>query len=156
MLPKLQAVADWFSCSPPHLNSSQLLPPPGSTALKATKLIFQILFALALTTNQNATVLISKLYYNHSNFLIFTFIFLLFLSEGRAADTWESSKKWCFFFPIESACNFSLAFLFSSTLLLLFFAFSLQRFINPLQTKRRPLYLKTQSVPRSKHFSSRL
>ena len=28
--------------------------------------------------------------------------------------------------------------------------------INPLQTKRRPLYLNTQSVPRSKHFSSRL
>jgi len=27
---------------------------------------------------------------------------------------------------------------------------------NPLQTNRRPLYLKTQSVPRSKHFSSRL
>ena len=28
--------------------------------------------------------------------------------------------------------------------------------INPLQTKRIPLYLKTQSVPRCKHFSSRL
>jgi len=28
--------------------------------------------------------------------------------------------------------------------------------INPLQTKRRLLYLKTQSVPRSKSFSSRL
>ena len=28
--------------------------------------------------------------------------------------------------------------------------------INPLQTKRRPLYLKTQSVPSCKHFSSRL
>jgi len=28
--------------------------------------------------------------------------------------------------------------------------------INPLQTKRRLLYLKTQSVPRCKHFSSRL
>ena len=28
--------------------------------------------------------------------------------------------------------------------------------INPLQTKRRQLYLKTQSVPRCKHFSSRL
>jgi hypothetical protein len=27
---------------------------------------------------------------------------------------------------------------------------------NHLKTKRRPLYLKTQSVPRSKHFSSRL
>jgi len=27
---------------------------------------------------------------------------------------------------------------------------------NLLKTKRRPLYLKTQSVPRSKHFSSRL
>jgi len=27
-------------------------------------------------------------------------------------------------------------------------------YINPLQTKRRPLYLKTQSVPRSKHFIS--
>ena len=29
-------------------------------------------------------------------------------------------------------------------------------FINPLSTKRRLLYLKTQFVPRSKHFSSRL
>ena len=28
--------------------------------------------------------------------------------------------------------------------------------INPLNTKRRPLYFKTQFVPRSKHFSSRL
>ena len=28
--------------------------------------------------------------------------------------------------------------------------------INPLKTKRKPLYLKTQFVPRSKHFSSRL
>jgi len=27
---------------------------------------------------------------------------------------------------------------------------------NPLKTNRRPLYLKTQSVPRCKHFSSRL
>jgi len=27
---------------------------------------------------------------------------------------------------------------------------------NPLKMKRRLLYLKTQSVPRSKHFSSRL
>ena len=30
------------------------------------------------------------------------------------------------------------------------------RKINPLKTKRRLLYLKTQFVPRSKHFSSRL
>jgi len=29
-------------------------------------------------------------------------------------------------------------------------------FINPLQTKRRPLYLKPQFIPRCKHFSSRL
>jgi len=28
--------------------------------------------------------------------------------------------------------------------------------INPLKTKRRLLYLKTQFIPRSKHFSSRL
>jgi len=28
--------------------------------------------------------------------------------------------------------------------------------INPLLTKHRPLYIKTQSVPRCKHFSSRL
>jgi len=27
---------------------------------------------------------------------------------------------------------------------------------NPLKTKRRLLYVKTQSIPRSKHFSSRL
>jgi len=31
-----------------------------------------------------------------------------------------------------------------------------ERQINPLKTKRRPLYLKTQFVPRSKHFSFRL
>ena len=29
-------------------------------------------------------------------------------------------------------------------------------YINPLKPNRRPLYLKTQSVPRCKHFSSRL
>jgi len=29
-------------------------------------------------------------------------------------------------------------------------------FLNPLKTKRRLLYLKTQFVPRCKHFSSRL
>jgi len=28
--------------------------------------------------------------------------------------------------------------------------------VNPVQTNRRPLYLNTQSVPRSKHFLSRL
>jgi hypothetical protein len=28
--------------------------------------------------------------------------------------------------------------------------------VKPLHTKRRTLYLKTQSVPRCKHFSSRL
>ena len=32
----------------------------------------------------------------------------------------------------------------------------LRAYINPLKTKRRLLYLKTQFVPRSKHFSSRL
>jgi hypothetical protein len=32
----------------------------------------------------------------------------------------------------------------------------IQSTINPLKTKLRPLYLKTQFVPRSKHFSSRL
>jgi hypothetical protein len=30
------------------------------------------------------------------------------------------------------------------------------KYINPLKKKRRLLYLKTQSVPRSKHFSSQL
>jgi len=29
-------------------------------------------------------------------------------------------------------------------------------YFNPLHTKRRLLYLKAQSVPRCKHFSSRL
>ena len=33
---------------------------------------------------------------------------------------------------------------------------SCQIIINPLSTERRLLYLKTQFVPRSKHFSSRL
>ena len=31
-----------------------------------------------------------------------------------------------------------------------------QHFFNPLNTKRRLLYLKTHFLPRSKHFSSRL
>ena len=35
-------------------------------------------------------------------------------------------------------------------------AHSASSVINPLKTKRRLLYLKTQFVPRSKHFSSRL
>jgi hypothetical protein len=35
-----------------------------------------------------------------------------------------------------------------------YFGYTIQ--VNPLKTKRRPLYLKTQSVPRCKHFSSRL
>ena len=34
--------------------------------------------------------------------------------------------------------------------------FKLISAFNPLKTKRRLLYLKTQFVPRSKHFSSRL
>ena len=33
---------------------------------------------------------------------------------------------------------------------------SLPAAFNPLKTKRRPLYLKTQFVPRSKNFSSLL
>ena len=33
---------------------------------------------------------------------------------------------------------------------------TVQENINPLKTKSRPFYLKTQSVPRSKHSSSRL
>ena len=36
------------------------------------------------------------------------------------------------------------------------FHFIASHSFNPLNTKRRPLYLKTQSVPRCKHFSSRL
>ena len=37
-----------------------------------------------------------------------------------------------------------------------FFFFFAGRLFNPLNTKRKLLYLKTQFVPRSKHFSSRL
>jgi len=32
----------------------------------------------------------------------------------------------------------------------------LKKQVNPLKTKRRPLYLKTQSIPHCKHFSSGL
>jgi hypothetical protein len=34
------------------------------------------------------------------------------------------------------------------------YQFVVRSCINTLKTKRRPLYLKTQSVPRCKHFSS--
>jgi len=37
-----------------------------------------------------------------------------------------------------------------------FASVSKNQWVNPLQTKHGPLYLKTQSVPRCKHFSSRL
>ena len=37
-----------------------------------------------------------------------------------------------------------------------FISFVTANGIKPLKTKRRPLYLKTQSVPRCKHFSSGL
>ena len=37
-----------------------------------------------------------------------------------------------------------------------YFSSTIAIIINPLKTKHRPLYLKTQSVPRCKHFSSRL
>ena len=36
------------------------------------------------------------------------------------------------------------------------FIFDSHSHINPLKTKRRLFYLKTQFVPRSKHFSARL
>ena len=36
------------------------------------------------------------------------------------------------------------------------FCRSFKQLVIPLKTKRRPLYLKTQSVPRCKHFSSGL
>ena len=34
--------------------------------------------------------------------------------------------------------------------------YSVKRLLNPVKAKRRQLNLKTQFVPRSKHFSSRL
>ena len=45
--------------------------------------------------------------------------------------------------------------LFNTLMFLFFFCFVLPN-INPLKTKLRQLYLKTQFVPRSKHSSSRL
>jgi len=47
--------------------------------------------------------------------------------------------------------NVSIVILFFWKNVILFSAY-----INPLNTKRRLLYLKTQFVPRCKHFSSRL
>jgi len=57
------------------------------------------------------------------------FNFLLFKSQGREGEAWKPFRK----SDVLSSSQ-----------------------INPLQTKRRLLYLKTQSVPRCKHFSSRL
>ena len=47
-------------------------------------------------------------------------------------------------------------FVFSSQKAMAGFINALEPEINPLNTKRRLLYLKTQFVPHSKHFSSRL
>ena len=42
------------------------------------------------------------------------------------------------------------------TLLVFFFSIQISREFNPIKTNHRSLYLKPQSVPRCKHFSSRL
>jgi len=49
------------------------------------------------------------------------------------------------------------SFLGKIKIMLIYFDFMLSHlvtFINPLKTNRRPLYLKTQSIPRCKHFIS--
>ena len=52
------------------------------------------------------------------------------------------------YFRAESLCMKIIQVLLDS--------FNISPYINPLKTKRRLFYLKTQSVPRCKHFSSRL
>jgi hypothetical protein len=47
-------------------------------------------------------------------------------------------------------------FIYFPTLILIWYPIPVAARFNPLKTKRRPLYLKTQSVPRCKHFSARL
>jgi hypothetical protein len=57
----------------------------------------------------------------------------------------------------ELICVSSVYNVFVGKLKTTLYKYSLTLFLfNPLKTKRRPLYLKTQSVPRCKHFSSRL
>ena len=56
------------------------------------------------------------------------------------------------FFNFISSLNFVFVF---SCMWVSFFTWR-EHGLHPLNTKRRPLYLKTQSVPRCKHFSSRL
>ena len=66
-------------------------------------------------------------------------------SVGRAYSCWMLNY-WCITWPVGF-----------KSLILLIVSYDIDATkINPLKTKRRPLYLKTQSVPRSKNFSSRL
>ena len=62
---------------------------------------------------------------------------------------WTPKAKKTYLRIINSYCFFTATMVTRNLL-------AVTSYINPLKTKRRLLYLKTQFVPRSKHFSSRL
>jgi hypothetical protein len=68
--------------------------------------------------------------------------------EKLATDVTNKHKIW------SSTCLYLFASFYNSVDIGNKSQFSM--FINPLKTKPRPLYLKVQSVPRCKHFSTRL
>jgi hypothetical protein len=72
-------------------------------------------------------------------------------------DGWKYHPKHIEQFPdINKLCNVASCWIFIGILLAHPILHISRIKVNPLQTKRIPLYLKTQSVLRCTHFSSRL
>jgi hypothetical protein len=127
---------------------------------------------------ENNTPKESHLHVMASNFTSLTCVLLSPLRKGRntfpltSPPTKKKYKHWneyCWFLVCEAVCLVHIYRRFERTCCLrgnrskVYFMQMLQinawrgaKWFNPLKTNRRLLYLKNQSVPRCKHFSSRL
>jgi hypothetical protein len=85
-------------------------------------------------------------------------VLFCFVVVGRTIALWKAKIMICNLHYVPQYCALFHRVSFNSFLLLIyvFYFFCLVNKFNSLNTKRRLLYLKTQFVPRSKHFSSRL
>jgi hypothetical protein len=96
MVPKLQVSAAWFSCSPPNLNVSKLIP----FAVKANKLPFKMIQFDTNSKNQIPQPLSEATDTNNFNAFTSTLTF----SEGLTDKAWKPSNKIMLFLSHKIKC----------------------------------------------------